>query len=485
MDTRAREHLKAAFQASPDRHPVRILLATDAASEGIDLQAHCCRVIHYDIPFNPNRLEQRIGRVDRFGQTRTVHVAHFVGRDWQAAAAGSYDADLEFLSRVADKIAREREDLGRVNPVLARAVESRMLGRPVLEDPFTFQPVATLLRAEQDLRQQVARLRQQLTASTQALHVSAANVRRVVDVALALAGQSPLAERADGLIEPPALSRGWERTVQGLEDPLDPSVRRPLTFDADRAGPDVVHAHLGSQLVDQAQRLLRSAVWGEHATLRRVSGVTAELPDEIRPDEILVTVITRLLLIGTDGTRLHEEILVAARAIPTSGRSRRIEVEERRFDALRAAVEAALEPDACQPADLTSCRRLARGWPELRLLLTGDIAARAATRKAVLDKDLANREVDELARVDAVTDHMRRTLTDALATPAAVQLRLDELDQPERQQLDVDRAAWRARLDGLDAERDRDRAVVERRYRGVRELTFPVAVVLLTRPEGS
>ena len=52
----------------PDRDPVRILLATDAASEGIDLQRHCHRVIHYDIPFNPNRLEQRIGRVDRHGQ---------------------------------------------------------------------------------------------------------------------------------------------------------------------------------------------------------------------------------------------------------------------------------------------------------------------------------------------------------------------------------------------------------------------------------
>ncbi len=98
-------------------------MATDAASEGIDLQDHCCRVINYDIPFNPNRLEQRIGRVDRFGQRRPVHVAHFVGAGWQSAAAGSYEADLEFLSRVAEKVAQEREDLGRVNPVLAQAVE--------------------------------------------------------------------------------------------------------------------------------------------------------------------------------------------------------------------------------------------------------------------------------------------------------------------------------------------------------------------------
>ncbi|MDA8303272.1 MAG: hypothetical protein M0005_17435 [Actinomycetota bacterium] len=40
------------------------------------------------------------------------------------------------MSRVAEKVAQEREDLGRVNPVLAQAVEARMLGRPFLEDPF-------------------------------------------------------------------------------------------------------------------------------------------------------------------------------------------------------------------------------------------------------------------------------------------------------------------------------------------------------------
>jgi len=121
LDERKREHLKAAFQAAPHRHPVRILLATDSASEGIDLQRHCHRVIHYDIPFNPNRLEQRIGRVDRHGQTQPVEVAHFVGTGWDEATAGSYRDDLEFLSRVAQKVAIERQDLGSVNPVLAAA----------------------------------------------------------------------------------------------------------------------------------------------------------------------------------------------------------------------------------------------------------------------------------------------------------------------------------------------------------------------------
>jgi superfamily II DNA/RNA helicase len=49
-----REVVKAAFQAHPAISPVRILLATDAASEGIDLQNHCNYLIHVEIPWNPN-----------------------------------------------------------------------------------------------------------------------------------------------------------------------------------------------------------------------------------------------------------------------------------------------------------------------------------------------------------------------------------------------------------------------------------------------
>lgn len=63
-----REKVKAAFQAHPDVSPVRILLATDAASEGIDLQNHCNYLIHVEIPWNPNVMEQRNGRIDRHGQ---------------------------------------------------------------------------------------------------------------------------------------------------------------------------------------------------------------------------------------------------------------------------------------------------------------------------------------------------------------------------------------------------------------------------------
>ncbi|MCE7980373.1 MAG: helicase [Caldilinea sp. CFX5] len=65
-----------------EQSPRRILIATDCLSEGINLQQHFTGVLHYDLPWNPNRLEQREGRVDRFGQLApTVKACLLYGAD--------------------------------------------------------------------------------------------------------------------------------------------------------------------------------------------------------------------------------------------------------------------------------------------------------------------------------------------------------------------------------------------------------------------
>ena len=64
------------------RSSQRVLIATDCLSEGINLQEHFTGVLHYDLPWNPNRLEQREGRVDRFGQVApTVKACLLYGAD--------------------------------------------------------------------------------------------------------------------------------------------------------------------------------------------------------------------------------------------------------------------------------------------------------------------------------------------------------------------------------------------------------------------
>ena len=81
----------------------RLLLATDAASEGLNLQHRCRLVINLELPWTPLRLEQRAGRVDRIGQTRRVHVVHLV-------ADGTTEEAV--LRRLGDRVERIHAAIG-------------------------------------------------------------------------------------------------------------------------------------------------------------------------------------------------------------------------------------------------------------------------------------------------------------------------------------------------------------------------------------
>lgn len=88
-----------------------VLLATDAAGEGLNLQHACRTVINLELPWNPMRLEQRIGRVDRIGQKRRVHVFHLV-------SAGTGEARL--LERLSLRVSRAQARVGAPDPMCGR-----------------------------------------------------------------------------------------------------------------------------------------------------------------------------------------------------------------------------------------------------------------------------------------------------------------------------------------------------------------------------
>lgn len=107
---------------------VRLLLATDAASEGINMQESCRWIIHYDIPWSPSRIQQRNGRVSRYGQVRDVCVHYF---------RCDQDEDMEFLFYVAQKVEQVREDLGSVERVFDAAIQRHFQGKPTTEKQLT------------------------------------------------------------------------------------------------------------------------------------------------------------------------------------------------------------------------------------------------------------------------------------------------------------------------------------------------------------
>jgi len=116
MDQADRDLIRDAFNDPNDS--IRILIATDAASEGLNLQETARLMLHFDIPWNPSRLEQRNGRLDRHGQARDVSVHHFASED---------DADLKFLAHVVNKVETIREDLGSMGEVFDAAFASRFI----------------------------------------------------------------------------------------------------------------------------------------------------------------------------------------------------------------------------------------------------------------------------------------------------------------------------------------------------------------------
>jgi SNF2 family DNA or RNA helicase len=114
------ERLKAqeSFRHDPE---VQVLLATDAAGEGINLQrAHL--MVNYDLPWNPNRLEQRFGRIHRIGQTEVCHL-------WNLIADGTREGDV--YRKLLEKLEHARKALGgQVFDVLGKL---QFEGRPLRE----------------------------------------------------------------------------------------------------------------------------------------------------------------------------------------------------------------------------------------------------------------------------------------------------------------------------------------------------------------
>lgn len=110
-----------------------VLIATDAAAEGLNLQARCRFVINFELPWNPARLDQRIGRVDRLGQTRRVHAMTLVFRDT------AEDLVLAGFLRRLMRAARTLGESDRVAALLteARAAQAVIGGEPIdpVEDP--------------------------------------------------------------------------------------------------------------------------------------------------------------------------------------------------------------------------------------------------------------------------------------------------------------------------------------------------------------
>lgn len=193
MDSNEFETVKAEFE-DPSA-PVRLLLATDAASEGINMQEACRWIIHYDIPWSPSKIQQRNGRVSRHGQVRDVYVHYFRCDE---------EEDLNFLFQVAQKVEQVRNDLGSVERVFDNAIQRHFQGRSAslkqidlfVEQTLRKSPVTQELGATQgdEIARLTRRAKELLENTDTRLGISPAALVDILRTAVTVEGQGALDE---------------------------------------------------------------------------------------------------------------------------------------------------------------------------------------------------------------------------------------------------------------------------------------------------
>src|SRR5205085_54621 len=125
----AREARRAAIAAFNSDPVVRVMIANDAAGEGVNLQRGGHLMVNYDLPWNPNRIEQRFGRIHRIGQTEVCHL-------WNLCASNPREGEV--YRRLLDTLEEARAALGgKVYDVLGELFEGHAL-RDLLVDAIRY-----------------------------------------------------------------------------------------------------------------------------------------------------------------------------------------------------------------------------------------------------------------------------------------------------------------------------------------------------------
>ena len=499
-----RKEIQRRFNTDPARDPLRILLATDAAREGLNFQAHCTDLFHFDLPWNPGRIEQRNGRIDRKLQPAPKVVCHYF-----VLPQREEDRVLEVLVRKTETIKRELGSLSKVidddverrlrggirhrdAKRLAREIEAADLDRE--KKRVAAEELEAARERQDDLEAQIERCRGLLDRSRRWVQFSAEPFRDAMSCSLELMGAARLQEgRTEGgeavWTFPPLAGKtqadaSWTATLDTLRAPRKTHQKlaewrreapiRPVVFeDAGVLTDDTVHLHLEQRM---AQRLLaRFRAQGfVHHDLSRACLVQAA--DSIPR----VVLLGRLCLFGRRAERLHEVLVpVAARWIEPSRRIGPLrayaeEAEARTLERLESALRKARAPgDTIHRRLLESAARdiqdLLPQLEERAELVAESAAERLRGRGEREQRQLRETLEGQRERVEA---ELRRH------EGGGIQLVI-EFSEEEKRQRQADIASWRTRLAqferDLDTEPDRIRAFYEVRARRVE----PIGLVYL------
>ena len=500
-----RKEIQRRFNAAPAKDPLRILIATDAAREGLNFQAHCTDLFHFDLPWNPGRIEQRNGRIDRKLQPAAEVNCHYFVLPQRVE-----DRVLEVLVRKTETIKRE---LGSLSNVIDDEVERALKGgirhrdadrlklrieKADLDDSrkrATREELEAARDRRDDLVAQIERCRNLLDASRKWVGFTAGPFRDAISCSLELLGAPPLAEGRDESGNPiwtfPPLDRraatdaSWTATLDTLRTPRKRNDKlaewrrdapiRPVVFQAARTLTDeTVHLHLEQRVAQRLLARFRSQGFIHHDLSR---ACLAQTRDSV-PRVIL---LGRLSLYGQRAERLHEEVVpIAARWIELSRRREPLTAYAREAEARTLTLlEASLNSNTAEPNEIVRRRLLdsaSRDIDELR----PQLEPRAEEFAAAAKRRLAERGEREARDLRATLVEQRgRVVTEIKRHEAEYSQLTLEFDVAETRQLQADIRHWGTRLDQFDLDLEREPERIREFYKVRAQRVEPVGLIYL------
>jgi superfamily II DNA or RNA helicase len=494
MSDDQREEVQRAFNSPPDAEALRILVATDAAREGVNLQGHCADLIHFDVPWNPARMEQRNGRIDRTLQdSPEVRCMYFF------YPQRPEDQVLRTVVIKVDTIQRELGSLGavvldRFAEILDAGIDERTESKLTESEQVglfreTTKRELEATRETKRVAEEVDAARKILSASQKIMDFESALLRDAIDVGCELAGcarlfpRKPLEhEKHLATFELPTMPESWQDTIDTLrpprhrdEDFYEWRKRPPLpvVFDAPaRMNSALAQLHLAHPFVKRVLSRFLAQGYSAH-DLSRVSVIP-------NPKDAVARVIAfgRLSLFGHGATRLHDQLVsVAAQWLEskTLGHLRPF-AEEADRKALGYLEQLLTQAVDVAPVPPLVSERLRASAPSDFATLWKAIEDEADAVEHEARRKLKTRADVESAALRQILEAQRTAIENTLHGP--VQLGL-EFGERERSQLAQDRKHMAMRLTAIEKEIATEPEVIGKTYEVALRRLEPVGLVYL------
>ncbi|EGQ8592269.1 DEAD/DEAH box helicase [Vibrio cholerae] len=459
-----RQKINDEFQSPNNETNVRILLATDAASEGADFQKHCRNLIHYEIPWNPIRLEQRNGRVDRHGQKADeVRIHHFVFKNQE---------DSEFLKHIVDKVETIRNDLGSVGALIADHVKKKALGQPVNLAAIDDDARRRLAREEMALEarenESVTQMVDAFNRARSALDISESNQLDLLCQALSLEGcTEAIMDLGDDEFALMYVPTAWTECKAYVSTDY---LQKRLSFNRDKAREDdaVGIVHLDHPLMRRAISTFRVQMWGAQSTKNQLNRVTITESSEITAPAVIAW--GRLVLLGPEHNRLHEGLVRCPLLI--QGNTFVPQEVARPDDAIHFTGHLESVKELIAPLIETITQQLSNAAKEEAKALIANLNERGESAR----KHAQNLSTERIMAIrKAIKDWHKRSLDMQL------QFVFDDEEQDQREQ---DLIALQYRLEQLEQEREAEPKRLRNLYKVTDQRMYPVAMEVIL-PKGS